>query len=917
MSRMKKFFTLFLIFVLFPAIQTMAGGTYHLKVGDSQRVSFTPHDGILTHTIRWVSYSASIDVSEYIGTTATIKVLAPIDVSRVIVRCEYEYIRYIGNFPRYFSAVEDFTIYVDPSDPTDITLQSSLTLNVGDFATLTPTLYPSGAETQLSWSSSNSSVASVSASGKVFGGEAGSANITVRTSNGLSATCRVTVRNPVLPSDPTNITLQSSLTLNVGDFATLTPTLYPSGAETQLSWSSSNSSVASVSASGKVFGGEAGSANITVRTSNGLSATCRVTVKNPVLSLRINPAAGLLEKGSSVTLTAGSNNADIYYTLDGSVPTRSSLVYSSPIPIDRNVTLKAIAYCDGYTQSSVVTADYTVTSLKTVGCYPENNTENINRNAIPSITFNSEISESDKWNDIKLKDGLTEISGKTIISGNTLYFVPNEPLEYNKSYTFTLPVDAVKTGLNEPNFSYLSVFTMIMDDVLSVSAGDCHTMAIKTDGNLWSCGDNSSGQLGDGTESDRYSFVKVMDDVLSVSAGYYHTMAIKTDGSLWAWGDNFYEQLGNGTTTHSDSPVKIMDDVLSVSAGRYSTIVIKSDNSLWAWGYNLNGELGDGTTTHRDLPVKIMDDVAFASIGYCHTTAIKTDGSLWAWGDNQVGQLGDGTTTERHSPVKVMDDVLSVSAGRFHTVAIKADGSLWSWGRNSSGQLGDGTTTERHSPIKIMEDVLSVSAGDNYTMAIKTDGSLWSWGRNSSGQLGDGTTTDRHSPIKVVEGTSPIQSIDFDKEKIELRIGSKSVLQTYLQPFNAEYENILWNSTNENVATVSPKGVITAVAPGTTTITATVETEKGADCSASCIVTVSDVSGINAVPYNPLSAWIDNGMLHIKGLKPGNIFSIYDVMGKPVYRGTAESTEINRPIEGKGIFIVKTENCAVKVININ
>ena len=832
MSRMKKFFTLFLIFVLFPAIQTMAGGTYHLKVGDSQRVSFTPHDGILTHTIRWVSYSASIDVSEYIGTTATIKVLAPIDVSRVIVRCEYEYIRYIGNFPRYFSAVEDFTIYVDPSDPTDITLQSSLTLNVGDFATLTPTLYPSGAETQLSWSSSNSSVASVSASGKVFGGEAGSANITVRTSNGLSA-------------------------------------------------------------------------------------TCRVTVKNPVLSLRINPAAGLLEKGSSVTLTAGSNNADIYYTLDGSVPTRSSLVYSSPIPIDRNVTLKAIAYCDGYTQSSVVTADYTVTSLKTVGCYPENNTENINRNAIPSITFNSEISESDKWNDIKLKDGLTEISGKTIISGNTLYFVPNEPLEYNKSYTFTLPVDAVKTGLNEPNFSYLSVFTMIMDDVLSVSAGDCHTMAIKTDGNLWSCGDNSSGQLGDGTESDRYSFVKVMDDVLSVSAGYYHTMAIKTDGSLWAWGDNFYEQLGNGTTTHSDSPVKIMDDVLSVSAGRYSTIVIKSDNSLWAWGYNLNGELGDGTTTHRDLPVKIMDDVAFASIGYCHTTAIKTDGSLWAWGDNQVGQLGDGTTTERHSPVKVMDDVLSVSAGRFHTVAIKADGSLWSWGRNSSGQLGDGTTTERHSPIKIMEDVLSVSAGDNYTMAIKTDGSLWSWGRNSSGQLGDGTTTDRHSPIKVVEGTSPIQSIDFDKEKIELRIGSKSVLQTYLQPFNAEYENILWNSTNENVATVSPKGVITAVAPGTTTITATVETEKGADCSASCIVTVSDVSGINAVPYNPLSAWIDNGMLHIKGLKPGNIFSIYDVMGKPVYRGTAESTEINRPIEGKGIFIVKTENCAVKVININ
>ena len=866
---MKKIFTLILIFLLFPVVRGVAGGTYHLKVGESQRVSFTPHVGILTHTIRWVSYSASIDVSEYIGTTATIKVLAPINVSCVIVRCEYEYIQYVGNFSYFIPAVEDFTIYVDSSDPT-------------------------------------------------------------------------------------NITLPSSLTLNVGEFVTLTPTLYPSGAETQLSWSSSNSSVASVSSSGKVFGGDVGSANITVRTSNGLSATCRVTVKKPELSLRVNPSAGLLEKGSSVTLTAGSKNADIYYTLDGSVPTRNSLVYSSPILIDRNVTLKAIAYCDGYTQSNVVTADYTVTALKTVSCYPENNAENVGRNAIPSITFNSEIRESNKWDDIKLKSGSTVIPGEKIISGNTLYFVPDEPLEYNKSYTFTLPTDAIRTGLNEPNFSYSSAFTMFslydvsdvvldlgngyssmllpdkklleiwgnmypkyVEDVLSFSAGAYYMMIIKTDGSLWAWGDNQAGQLGDGTIIERDSFVKVMDNVASVSAGWTYTTAIKEDKSLWAWGNNQYGQFGD----EKNSPTKIMDKVAFVSTGAQYAMAIKTDGSLWSWGYNYSGELGDGTTVERLSPAKIMDDVVSVSAGWHHAMAIKTDGSLWAWGDNSYGQLGDGTTTERVSPVKIMDDVLSVSVGvgGMHTVAIKKDGSLWSWGDNSCGQLGDGTTTKRHTPVKIMDNVIFASAGETHTMAMKADGSLWAWGDNSYGQLelGDQTTTGTTIPIRIISNFSPIQSIDFDKEKVELRIGSKSVLQTYLQPFNAEYENISWSSTNESVATVSPKGVITAVAPGMTTITATVETAKGADCSVSCTVTVLDVSGIDVVPHEPLSAWIDNGILHIKGLRQGRSFSIYDMMGKLVYCGNAESTEINRPIEGKGIFIVKTENGTVKVANIN
>ncbi len=295
----------------------------------------------------------------------------------------------------------------------------------------------------------------------------------------------------------------------------------------------------------------------------------------------------------------------------------------------------------------------------------------------------------------------------------------------------------------------------------TISTGDSHTAAIKTDGSLWAWGNNPWGQLGDGTNEDKSTPVKIMDNVASVSVGEFNTAIIKTDGTLWTCGDNMYGQVGNKEVFDAVTPIKIMDNVAAVSVGYGHMMAITTDGSLWAWGDNEHGQLGDGTNESRYSPVKIMDNVAAVSAGFENTAAIKTDGTLWTWGDNECGQLGDGTNEAKNTPVKIMDNVDSVSAGLYKNMAaVKTDGSLWVWGNNSAAQLGIGTTENKSTPIQVMDNTETVSVGFSHTSAIKTDGSLWGWGSNFDGELGieDGEYVD--VPTKTMDNVAYVSSGD-------------------------------------------------------------------------------------------------------------------------------------------------------------
>jgi alpha-tubulin suppressor-like RCC1 family protein len=308
----------------------------------------------------------------------------------------------------------------------------------------------------------------------------------------------------------------------------------------------------------------------------------------------------------------------------------------------------------------------------------------------------------------------------------------------------------------------------------SISCGAVHTIALKTDGTLWSWGQNFYGQLGVNDNTYRSTPVTTLiggTNWKSIAGGGIHTVALKTDGTLWTWGYNANGQLGVNDITSRSTPVTTLlggTNWKSISCGGNNTVAIKTDGTLWTWGYNANGQLGVNDITNRSTPVTtLLGGTNWKSIftGYYHTIALKTDGTLWNWGYNVFGGLGVNDITTRSTPVTTLlggTNWKSIAGGQNHTVALKTDGTLWSWGRNNFGQLGVNDTTDRSTPVTTLlggTNWKSISCGGYNTVAIKTDGTLWTWGYNFNGQLGVNNNTPRSTPVTTLIGGTNWKSI--------------------------------------------------------------------------------------------------------------------------------------------------------------
>ncbi len=340
----------------------------------------------------------------------------------------------------------------------------------------------------------------------------------------------------------------------------------------------------------------------------------------------------------------------------------------------------------------------------------------------------------------------------------------------------------INSNLPGPDVDLGATATMVV-------AGDSHTCAILSNGNVKCWGYNGNGQLGYGDTSLRTipgPEIALGATATMVTTGQSHTCALLSNGNVKCWGYNGYSQLGYGDNIDRSSPGPDVDlgaTATMVTTGQSHTCALLSTGNVKCWGYNGNGQLGYGDFTSRTLPgpdISLGGAVTQLNVGSNHTCALLSNGNVKCWGNNGEGQLGYGDTTQRNTPgsdIALGDTASQIATGFSNTCALLSSGNVKCWGANYSGQLGYGDTTRRTSPgsnIALGLSANQVSVGSSHVCSVLSNESVKCWGGNSNGQLGNGNTTELTSPANNSISIQSLLSLSFD--------GIAATSVTYVNP---------------------------------------------------------------------------------------------------------------------------------------
>ncbi|WKU07154.1 hypothetical protein [Micromonospora sp. HUAS LYJ1] len=290
--------------------------------------------------------------------------------------------------------------------------------------------------------------------------------------------------------------------------------------------------------------------------------------------------------------------------------------------------------------------------------------------------------------------------------------------------------DGTQTSRSAPVQSLMPAGT----NAVKVTAGQRHTLALTDAGKVFAWGGNNVGQLGIGSTTPATVLTPTLvtfpgsltGTVTQIASHNFHSAALTSTGEVYTWGDNTYGQIGNGTTTRQTSPVKISlpggATATSIAVGAFHTLVVTSTGAAYAWGYNNYGQLGNGTNTNSSVPVAVslpsgtlLRDI---DAGLSHSLAITTAGRALAWGANSVGQLGNGTTNAAglnvpvsvHLPAGV--ELVGIAGGQSHSLAVTTGGQVLAWGLNNYGQLGENNSVPARTTPTYVDQTPGTVADD-------------------------------------------------------------------------------------------------------------------------------------------------------------------------------------------------------------
>ncbi|XP_063466311.1 probable E3 ubiquitin-protein ligase HERC3 isoform X5 [Symphalangus syndactylus] len=306
--------------------------------------------------------------------------------------------------------------------------------------------------------------------------------------------------------------------------------------------------------------------------------------------------------------------------------------------------------------------------------------------------------------------------------------------------------------------------------VKEVACGGNHSVFLLEDGEVYTCGLNTKGQLGHEREGNKPEQIGALADqhIIHVACGESHSLALSDRGQLFSWGAGSDGQLGLMTTEDSVAVPRLIQKlnqqtILQVSCGNWHCLALAADGQFFTWGKNSHGQLGLG----KEFPsqaspqrVRSLEGIPLAQVaaGGAHSFALSLSGAVFGWGMNNAGQLGLSDEKDRESPchVKLLrtQKVVYISCGEEHTAVLTKSGGVFTFGAGSCGQLGHDSMNDEVNPRRVLElmgsEVTQIACGRQHTLAfVPSSGLIYAFGCGARGQLGTGHTCNVKCPSPV------------------------------------------------------------------------------------------------------------------------------------------------------------------------